>query len=296
MFEETKVHANLAYWDIAGNYSDNAVQNAIPNGSWWLLRWYGALTGHTVRVTPPVPAAIDGLSGLAALDPGKRQARVIVANPAGGGARVALTGIDPGLFGERVRVLVQATSWTGYDGAARTPLDLSATEYPVEAGQVTVDLDAMDPMTAYQLIVSPASGNTQPAVTSPRTARYLAAEATLTGCAARQQGSAANPQGYAAAGGANVGPVGPPGSRVEFRVCAPQAPLPALRLLRERDRGRRAAGPADRRPALVACQLSPDAQRRVRVAPGPVREPERGVSRDHRRRARSGGPAPRTGR
>ncbi len=53
MFEETKVHANLAYWDIARNYSDNAVQNAIPNGSWWLLRWYGALTGHTVRVTPP---------------------------------------------------------------------------------------------------------------------------------------------------------------------------------------------------------------------------------------------------
>jgi hypothetical protein len=205
MFEETKVHANLAFWDSAGNYSDNAVQNTIPNGSWWLLRWYGAMTGHTVRVTPPAPAAIDMLSALASLDPAKRQARVIVANPAGGAASVALTGIDPGVFGERVRVLVQATSWTGYDGAALPPLDLAATEYPVTAGQVTLDLDAMDPMSAYQLIVSPATGAHQPAITPPWTAHHLAAEATLTGCAVNRQGSAASPQGY---GGRRVGWIG----------------------------------------------------------------------------------------
>jgi len=223
MFEETKVYANLAYWDIAGNYCDNAVQTTIPNGSWWLLRWYGAMTGHTVRVTRPAPDAIDALSGLASVDPGKRQARVIVANPAGGAARVTLTGIDPGRWGERVRVLVQAAPWTGYDGAALPPLDLAATEYPVTAGQVAVDLDAMDPMTAYQLIVSPATGAPQPAIAPPWTARYLAAEATLTGCAVNQQGSAANPQGYAAAGCADVGPVGQPGSAVEFRVTVPQA-------------------------------------------------------------------------
>ena len=224
MFEETKVHANLAYWDIAGNYSDNAAANTIPNGSWWLLRWYGAMTGHTVRVTPPAPDTIDTLSGLASLDPGKRQARVIVANPAGGTARVALTGIDPGVLGERVRVLVQAASWTGYDGAALTPLDLSATEYPVTGGQLTVDLDAMDPMTAYQLIVSPASPRArQPAVTPPWTAQYLAGDATLAGCGVNEQGSAASPQGYAAAGGTDVGPIGQPGSGVEFRVAVPRA-------------------------------------------------------------------------
>jgi hypothetical protein len=223
MFEETKVHANLAYWDIAGNYSDNTVQNTIPNGSWWLLRWYGAMTGHTVRVMPPAPATIDTLTGLASLDPDKRQARVIVANPVGGAAGVALTGIDPSVFGERVRVLVQAASWTGYDGVAFPPLDLAATEYAVTDGQVTVDLDDMDPMTAYQLIVSPATGAPQPVITPPWTAQYLAAEATLTDCTVNEQGSAASPQGYAAAGGEDVGPIGEPGSTVEFRVTVPQA-------------------------------------------------------------------------
>ena len=222
MFEETKVHANLAFWDIAGNYGDNAAGQASPTGSWWLLRWYGALTGHTVAVTRPEGDAIDGLSGLAAVDPGKRQARVIVAHPAGGAARVTLAGIDPGVFGERVRVLVQAAPWTGYDGAALTPLDLAATEYPVIDGQIDVDLEAMDPMAAYQLIVSPATGAPTAVVTPPRITRYLAAEARLTGCAVNQQGSAANPQGYAAYGGTDVGPFGRPGSEVEFQVTAEQ--------------------------------------------------------------------------
>ena len=223
MFEETKVHANLAFWDIAGNYSDNAVRNSMPNGSWWLLRWYGAMTGHTVRVTQPAAGTIDTLSGLASLDTGKRQARVIVANPVGGAARVALTGIDRSVFGDRVRVLVQAASWTGYDGVAFPPLDLTATEYAVTDGQVTVDLGDMDPMTSYQLIVCPATGAPQPAITPPWTRQYLTADATLTGCTVNHQGSAANPQGYAAAGGEDVGPIGEPGSRVDFRVTVPQA-------------------------------------------------------------------------
>jgi hypothetical protein len=223
MFEETKVYADLAYWDIAGNYCDSAVQNSTPNGSWWLLRWYGTMSGHTVRVMPPVPDTIDALSGLASLDMDKRQARVIVASPAGGAVRVALTGIDPAVFGERVRVLVQAASWTGYDGVAFTPLDLAAAEYPVTDGKVTVDLDAMDPMAAYQLIMSPATGAPQQAIAPPWTAQYLAADAALTGCAVYRQGSTASPQGYAAAGGADVRSIDQPGSRVEFRVTVPAA-------------------------------------------------------------------------
>jgi hypothetical protein len=223
MFEDTKVDADQAYWDIAGNYADNAVQNNMPNGSWWLLRWYGAMTGHTVRVVPPVPDTVDTLCGLASLDTGKRQARVILANPAGQAARVALTGIDQHVFGERVRVLLQSTTWTGYDGAASTPLDLAAADYPVVNGQLTVDLDAMDPMAAYQLTMSPATEAPPPAVTPPWIAQYLAAAATRTNCTVYQQGSADNPEGYATAGGEDVGAINQPDSRVEFQVTVPQA-------------------------------------------------------------------------
>ena len=158
MFEDTKVDADLAFWDIAGNYSDNAVGNNQPNGSWWLLRWYGAMTGHTAAVTPPAPAVVDTLAGLASLDPGQRQARIIVANPAGGDAAVAVSGLSLATFGDRVHVSVQSTTWTGYDGVASTPLAVAETGYHVANGQITVPLGAMDPMAAYQVIISPAIG------------------------------------------------------------------------------------------------------------------------------------------
>jgi hypothetical protein len=223
MFEDTKVDADQAYWDIAGNYADNAVQNTMPNGSWWLLRWYGAMTGQTVQVRPPAPDTIDTLGGLASLDTAKRQARVILANPAGEAAGVALTGIDRRVFGERVHVLLQSTTWTGYDGVASTPLDLTAAEYPVVNGRVNVDLDPMDPMAAYQLTMSPATGAPPLAVTPPWIAQYLAATATRTGCTVYQRGSAANPDGYATAGGEDVGAIDQPDSRVNFRVTVPQS-------------------------------------------------------------------------
>jgi len=102
MFEDTKVYAAMPFWDIADNYSDNAVRNDEPNGSWWLLDWYGALTGDTVSVTPPQPGMIDTLQGLASLDTATKQARIIVANPAGGDASVAINGIGRSVFGGQV--------------------------------------------------------------------------------------------------------------------------------------------------------------------------------------------------
>jgi hypothetical protein len=223
MFEDTKVDACQAYWDIAGNYADNTVQNNWPNGSWWLLHWYGALTGQTVQVVPPARDTIDTLCGLASLDAAKRQARVIFANPGGQATRVALTGLDRRVFGERVRVLIQSTTWTGYDGVASTPVEEAIADYPVMNGQVIVDLDAMDPMAAYQLTMSPATGAPPLAISPPRIAQYLAAAAKLTDCAVYQHGAATSPEGYAAAGSADVGAIDQPGSRVEFGVTVPQA-------------------------------------------------------------------------
>lgn len=122
MFEDTKVYADMAFWDIADNYSDTAVRNDEPDGQWWLFRWYGQLTGDTVAVTPPHPDTIDTLSGLAALDTGKRQARVIVADPSGGNDTVAVTGISPGVTGAA----------TGYP-AAYADVSGSTTTFAVDA-------------------------------------------------------------------------------------------------------------------------------------------------------------------
>jgi len=233
MFEDTKVYAAMPFWDIADNYSDTAVQNDIPNGQWWLLYWYGQLTGDTVNVTVPQPSTIDNVAGLAALDTGKHQARIIVGDPSGGSASgaggaggdtVRITGIDPRVFGNRVHVSIQQIGWTGYDGAAYTPLDISESDNTVSDNTISVGLGAVDPMSAYQIIVSPA--NEQQAAGAravvPGTQTYLAADASLTDATVYSQGSVANPNGYATAGGKDVGSIDQPDSRVAFHVTVPR--------------------------------------------------------------------------
>ena len=237
MFEDTKVYAAMPFWDIADNYSDTAVQNDIPNGQWWLLYWYGLLTGHTVNVTVPQQNTIDTPQGLAALDTAKRQARIIVSDPgAPGGASgsqrsdtVRITGIDPRVFGHAVHVSVQEATWSGYDGAAYTPLDITESDYPVSGNRVSVDLGAVNPMSAYQLIVSPASAHHAAGAHAagahaavPDTQTYLAADASLTDATVYSQGSASNPNGYATAGGKDVGSIDKPDSRVAFNVTVPR--------------------------------------------------------------------------
>jgi hypothetical protein len=221
MFEDTKVYAAMPFWDIADNYSDNAVRNDEPNGSWWLLDWYGALTGDTVSVTPPEPSMIDTLQGLASLDTATKQARIIVANPAGGDASVAINGIGRSVFGDRVHVSVQSINWTGYDGSAYTPLDVSEADYRVSGGSVTVPLPATDPTAAYQLIVTPATSARINAPAQPQVQQYLAADASLTDATVYTQGSESNPS-YYTAGGRDVGSIDQPDSRVAFHVTVPR--------------------------------------------------------------------------
>jgi hypothetical protein len=220
-FENAKVYADMPFWDIDDNYSDTAVRNDEPNGQWWLMYWYGELTGHTVSVTSSAGGTLDTLNGLAALDTAKRQARVIVADPSGGSDSVRITGISPSVFGSSVHVSVQSIGWTGYDGSAYTPLDAAETSYRVHGGSVTVPLGALNPMSAYQLIVTPASGASVSAPPAPRTQTYLAADAALTDATVYSQGSESNYNGYATAGGEDVGSIDQPDSRVAFTVTVP---------------------------------------------------------------------------
>ena len=173
-FEDAKVYADLPFWDIADNYSDTTVRNDEPNGQWWLMDWYGQLTGRTVAVTPPQPDVLDTLQGPSALDTAKRDSpgSCSPTRPAASTAKV--TGIDPAVFGQAVHVSVQSIGWTGYDGSAYTPLDVAETEYRVVNGTVTVPLGELNPSDAYQVVVTPASKASVTALPPAGTQTYLA--------------------------------------------------------------------------------------------------------------------------
>ncbi|MFF8345716.1 hypothetical protein ACF049_05135 [Cellulosimicrobium funkei] len=155
MFEDEKVDAQTAYWTFAGNLNDNMAKNNGANGAWWLLKWYGDLTGETVELTPPALNAVDTLQGLAALDAEKRQATVLF----GGGSkdvRLDVSGVDTEVFGDEVDVQVRRAEFTGQEGEALAPPVVVAERASVVDGAVQVVVPNDDRHSAYQVVVTPA--------------------------------------------------------------------------------------------------------------------------------------------
>ncbi|MEV0738081.1 cellulosome protein [Streptomyces sp. NPDC050549] len=191
--EESKVDADMAYWNIGGNLNDSAVEANKGNGQWWLFNAYGQFTGHTVRVAAPHPNVQYTLQGVAALDRGKRQARVLFGG-AGGSADVVFERVDPEVFGTTVHVRLLEIPWTGQVGASGPPLRLADLELPVVGGKVTLRTTDLEEMSAYQVILAPGG---EGAVALPPSAgrrrTYQAEDATYLGVGRSLNGPEGSP-------------------------------------------------------------------------------------------------------
>lgn len=154
-FENSKVDACLAYWTTAGCLDDLVTRDNYnqATGAWWLYKWYGDMTGHTVKVTPPEVNA-EGLQGLASLDRGKKQVRILLGG-ASGHADVIVKGFGAAPYlGHAVHLAVWAAAATG-TRPSPGPVFVMEGDYAVAAGQIAVTVNAMVGTTAYQVIVTP---------------------------------------------------------------------------------------------------------------------------------------------
>ncbi|MEV6381477.1 CBM35 domain-containing protein [Streptomyces sp. NPDC051773] len=222
MFERNKVYANQAYWDAAGNMDGNVVRSNIPNGGWWLFRWYAGLTGDTVKVTPPQADTIDTLQGLASLDTARRQAQVILGGSAGD-TDVVVQKVPRSLFGRTVTATVAEAAWSGYEGQHAAPRVLTRTKVKIaDDGTVTVPLRGLHKMSAYRVVLTPGGTGTPTTPSVPWTASYEAEDAAITDGKVYTQGTVSNANGYAASGTKDVGSLNQPGSKVDFTVSVPK--------------------------------------------------------------------------
>ncbi|MGP3984584.1 CBM35 domain-containing protein [Streptomyces sp. KR80] len=222
MFERNKVYADQAYWDAAGNLDGNVVRTNIPNGGWWLFRWYAGMTGNTVKVTPPQANAVDTLQGMASLDSSRRQAQAIVGGAAGD-ADVVVKNVKSGVFGSSVVATVAEAAWSGYEGQHAAPRVLARTKLTVGSdGSVSVPLRGMNKMSAYRIVLTPAGSGTPAAASVPWTASYEAENAKITDGQVYTQGTVGNANGYAASGTKDVGSLNKADSKVEFTVTVPR--------------------------------------------------------------------------
>ncbi|MGW2384676.1 LamG-like jellyroll fold domain-containing protein [Streptomyces sp. NPDC001658] len=212
--EESKVDADIAYWNIDGNLSDSAVQSNRGNGQWWLLNAYASMSGHTLKVTPPFPGENYTMQGVATLDEKKKQSRLIFGGSTGKG-HITFAGVPKKLFGDRVHAWVKEIDWSGQVGDNSGPKLLAEQNLKVgDDGTVVVDfgegaLPGLKESSAYEIVLSPA-GDAK-ATQSPPTrwqGSYEAEDAAHTGSGYSKNGPEGSPRDvskFYTSGGYDVG-------------------------------------------------------------------------------------------
>ncbi|MFJ9713114.1 cellulosome protein [Streptomyces sp. NPDC101234] len=213
--EESKVDADIAYWNIDGNLSDSAVQSNRGNGQWWLLHSYASMSGHTVRVNPPFPGENYTMQGVATLDERKRQARLLFGGSAGAG-HITFAGVPGRVLGDRVHAWVREIEWSGQLGDSAGPRLLTETNLKVGAdGTVAFGfgdggvLPGLKESSAYEIVLSPAGeakGTQSPPVRWQ--ASYEAEDAAHTGSGYSRNGPEGSPHDvskFYTSGGYSVG-------------------------------------------------------------------------------------------
>ncbi|MEU9228051.1 LamG-like jellyroll fold domain-containing protein [Streptomyces massasporeus] len=212
--EESKVDADIAYWNIDGNLSDSAVQSNRGNGQWWLLNSYASMSGHTVKVTPPFPGENYTMQGVATLDEKKKQSRLVFGGSTGKG-HITFAGVPKKVFGKRVHAWVREIEWSGQVGDSSGPKLLAESNLKVgEDGTVALDfgdgaLPKLKESSAYEVVLSPAGeakGTQAPPVRWQSS--YEAEDAAHTGSGWSKNGPEGSPRDvskFYTSGGYDVG-------------------------------------------------------------------------------------------
>ena len=220
MFEEQKVDAQTAYWNYAGNLSDNSARSNGANGGWWMFKWYGDLVGtKTVKVTPPQVDVADTVQAVAARDDADAEATVLV----GGGSsdvQLDLAGLDTATFGTSVDVVVRAARLNGAEGLSGQPPVVVSTRAPLASGATTVTIPNNDRYAAYEVqITRPLAA--RPAVDTNLVSGVEAENTALANAAAFNQ-DPSREWSFMASGGRDVGAFNQVGSSATWNVTVPR--------------------------------------------------------------------------
>ncbi|WP_020134578.1 RICIN domain-containing protein [Streptomyces sp. 351MFTsu5.1] len=152
-FERAGVHdAELAFWNHYGTLGDTLTDTgASPNGSYWMYKWYGDMSGNMLVTTPPAQTGIDGIASLN----GSRNQLSVIAGGCAGSCAVTVNGLSSlSAFGGTVHVKLEYTPNTGRTTASPGPITISDADYPVSGGSITVPV-TMNASDGYHLVITP---------------------------------------------------------------------------------------------------------------------------------------------
>ena len=145
--------ADLAFWNQYGTMGDTLVSTGgQPNAAWYLYRWYGDMSGEMVATTPPAQTGIDGA---AAVNSAGNQVSVIFGGGSGSTA-VTINGLNKlKAFGGKAHVVLEYVRSAGRTTAVSGTQTISAGDYPISNGSITVPVSSMNSADGYHLVITP---------------------------------------------------------------------------------------------------------------------------------------------
>ncbi len=263
LFEENKVSGCLPYWHMAGNLNDIAADNNEPNGAWWLYKWYGDMSGETLKLT--TSTAREQLYGLASIDDNKKSANVIFGG-VDGTADVVLENVaDTDAFkdAKAVNIKIEATYWTAFHGVAAEPTIIRTGTYAVEDGRVVVELDGMEASAAYNITITAADEDDEPGAVfhGPWRKTWEAETAEYVGGVFKSN----DPTTYAYSGGYRLSGLNTPDDGVDIKVDVPVDGYYRADMVYGNGYGVNTADPAAHDPKTVYQTRSVDSGESVRL-------------------------------
>ncbi|MGJ5755916.1 ricin-type beta-trefoil lectin protein [Streptomyces puniciscabiei] len=160
-FERAGVHdAELAFWNHYGTLGDTLTDTGgSPNGSYWMYKWYGDMSGTMLVTTPPAQTGIDGVASLN----GSGDRISVIAGGCTGSCAVTIDGLNSlSAFGGTVHVKLEYTPSKGRTTAVSGPITVSDTDYTVSGGSITVPV-TMNATDGYHIVVTPGGTSTSSA-------------------------------------------------------------------------------------------------------------------------------------
>lgn len=155
-FENSKVHAGLAYWYQEGQLDELLTPSQTRSGAWYLYQWYGGFSGNTVTVTPP--SQNGAMQGVGYYDSGRKLSAVIFGGGSGS-LDIQLTRIPANL---QTSGITKVEVW-GVDNSNKTTSSgtylISSTNYAVSGGNVSFAVSGLKADSAYQLVIKPGDGS-----------------------------------------------------------------------------------------------------------------------------------------
>ncbi|GGI46637.1 hypothetical protein GCM10008018_18090 [Paenibacillus marchantiophytorum] len=151
-FENSKVHAGLAFWQPEGRLDELLTASYQKSGAWYMYQWYGGFTGNTIAVTPP--SQNGAMQGVGFYDSGRKLSATIFGGGSGS-LDINLTNIPSALqTGGKTTIEVWGID-NSNGGTSSGTYRLSRTAYTVSNGSVKITVNNLNAQSAYQIVMLP---------------------------------------------------------------------------------------------------------------------------------------------